>query len=166
MFKIDDLCVKRQKYHGRQHAKEEFCNPYGFQHVLGRAVWNAHEVRDFHQSWVGESLVFAPETATRMGKQVKRLKNYLGRVVRDIERKLTGVPLIHLVFDEALEKSRRLLRQTKDFKDKLYSLHAPAVECIGKGKAHKRYEFGGKVSLAVTHKQGLVLSSQALRFFF
>jgi hypothetical protein len=27
---------------------------------------------------------------------------------------------------------------------KIYSLHAPEVECIGKGKAHKPYEFGVK----------------------
>jgi IS5 family transposase len=35
---------------------------------------------------------------------------------------------------------------------KLYSLHAPEVECIGKGKAHRPYEFGVKVSVATTVK--------------
>lgn len=57
-----------------------------------------------------------------------------------------------------LEKSKRLLSPTKESKDKIYT----EVECIGKDKTHKRYEFGCKVSLAVTHKQGLILSSQAL----
>ena len=33
---------------------------------------------------------------------------------------------------------------------KIYSLHAPEVECIGKGKAHRPYEFGVKVSIATT----------------
>ena len=33
---------------------------------------------------------------------------------------------------------------------KVYSLHAPEVECIGKGKAHRPYEFGVKVSVATT----------------
>lgn len=33
---------------------------------------------------------------------------------------------------------------------KIWSLHAPEVECIGKGKAHAPYEFGVKVSLATT----------------
>jgi len=46
-------------------------------------------------------------------------------------------------------------------KNKLYALHAPEVECIGKGKARKPYEFGVKVSLAVTHKQGLMVGARA-----
>lgn len=33
---------------------------------------------------------------------------------------------------------------------KIYSLHAPEVECIGKGKAHRPYEFGVKASIATT----------------
>jgi IS5 family transposase len=39
---------------------------------------------------------------------------------------------------------------------KVYSLHAPEVECIGKGKAHRPYEFGVKVSIATTlhHSKG------------
>lgn len=95
-----------------------------------------------------------------MGKQVKKLKTYLGRVVRDIERKVDEQT--RSFFEDLLDKARRVLSQTKDTPNKLYSLHAPEVECIAKGKAHKRYEFGCKVSLVVTHKQGLVLSSQAL----
>lgn len=63
---------------------------------------------------------------------------------------------------DLLEKARHLLTQTKTSKNKLYSLHAPEVECIAKGKAHKRYEFGCKVALVITHKQGLALSAQAM----
>ena len=48
--------------------------------------------------------------------------------------------------------SKRLLEQTRHSKNKLYSLHAPEVDCISKGKVHKRYEFGSKVSVATTHK--------------
>ncbi|PND65937.1 transposase, partial [Escherichia coli] len=43
--------------------------------------------------------------------------------------------------------------------DKLYALHAPEAECIGKGKARKPYEFGVKTSIAVTHKSGLVVGA-------
>jgi len=96
----------------------------------------------------------------RMAKQVKKLKTYLGRVTRDIERKLKQEQ--RPFFQDLLDKFNRLLVQTKDTPNKLYSLYAPEVKCIAKGKAHKRYEFGCKVSLVVTHKQGLVLSSQAL----
>ena len=94
----------------------------------------------------------------RLGKKVKELKNYLGRVVRDIERKVGT----DQVFQDLLEKSRRLLSQGKHTSKKLYSLHAPEAECIAKGKARKPYEFGCKVSLVLTHREGLVLSSSAL----
>ncbi len=97
----------------------------------------------------------------RMAKQVKKLRGFLGRVVRDVERKATGLDL-SLKMRDLLEKARHLLNQTKASKNKLYSLHAPEVECIAKGKAHKRYEFGCKVALVITHKQGLALSAQAL----
>lgn len=98
----------------------------------------------------------------RMKKEVKNLKNYLGRVVRDVERKTAECVSLQEHFAPLLNKSKRLLSQTKKSKNKLYSLHAPEAYCISKGKAGKPYEFGCKVSLVVTHKQGLALSSQAL----
>jgi IS5 family transposase len=57
--------------------------------------------------------------------------------------------------------TRSCLRQ-RETKDKVYSIAEPHVECIAKGKAHKKYEFGCKVSLVVTHKEGFALSTQAL----
>ena len=99
----------------------------------------------------------------RMKKGVKKLKTLLGRTIRDIERQIAGTPSLQDKFCELLELSHRLLGQTKESSDKLYSLHAPHTQCISKGKAHKRYEFGTKVSLLVTHKQGLALSSRALK---
>ena len=55
----------------------------------------------------------------------------------------------------------RFRTQQRFDKNKLYALHAPEVECIGKGKARKPYEFGVKVSLAVTHQQGLMVGARA-----
>ena len=52
--------------------------------------------------------------------------------------------------------AEKLLTQQREDKNKLYSLRAPEVECIGKGKARQKYEFGVKVSIATTHKEGLV----------
>ena len=98
----------------------------------------------------------------RMKKEVKKLKNFLGRTVRDVERQIQGVPDLQEIFTDLLAMSKRLLSQDKKSKDKLYSLHAPEVYCISKGKAGKSYEFGCKVSLVLTHKQGLALCSQAL----
>lgn len=98
----------------------------------------------------------------RMRKEVKKLKNYLGRTVRDIERQIKDSLDFQTAFTELLSKSKRLLSQDKKSKNKLYSLHAPEAYCISKGKAGKPYEYGCKVSLILTHKQGLALSSQAL----
>ena len=97
----------------------------------------------------------------RMKKGIKKLKVYLGRVVRDIERKASAEQ--RPAFQELLALSNRLLIQTKTSKNKVYSLHAAHVYCMSKGKARKPYEFGTKVSLVITHKQGLALSSQALK---
>ena len=60
-----------------------------------------------------------------------------------------------------MERAERIRTQQRFDKNKLYALHAPEVECIGKGKARKPYEFGVKVSLAVTHKQGLMVGARA-----
>lgn len=97
----------------------------------------------------------------RMRACVKELKNYLGRVTRDIERYLAVHSLIEVRLNEALAKANQLLTQKTKDKHKLYSLHAPEVECISKGKAHKRYEFGVKVGIVTTAKQGFVLASEA-----
>jgi transposase, IS5 family len=59
-----------------------------------------------------------------------------------------------------LERAERICTQTRHSKNKLYALHAPEVECISKGKARHRYEFGVKVSLAITHKQGLMVGAK------
>ena len=98
----------------------------------------------------------------RMNKALKKLKTILGRTVRDVERKIIGNDDLASKFASQLKMAKRLLAQEKNGTNKLYSLHEPHVYCITKGKAHKRYEFGCKVSLVITHKQGLALSSQAL----
>ena len=60
-----------------------------------------------------------------------------------------------------IDQAQRLLQQEKHTPKKLYSLHAPEVECISKGKAHKRYEFGCKVSVVTTCEEPWVLSMLA-----
>ncbi len=98
----------------------------------------------------------------RMRGQVKKLRTYLGRVVRDIERKIAAQPERQAVFAAELALAKRLLAQQKQDKNKLYSLHAPEVECISKGKAHKRYEFGVTASIATTNKSNFVVGGMAL----
>ncbi|BCO09285.1 IS5 family transposase [Desulfolithobacter dissulfuricans] len=97
----------------------------------------------------------------RARREIKRLKTYLGRVYRDINRKLEQREELRSVFKEELAMAERLLSQERKDKDKLYSLHAPEVECIAKGKAHRKYEFGVKVSVAVTNRDNFVVGMLA-----
>lgn len=100
----------------------------------------------------------------RMRKALRRLKGYTGRVLRDIERqmdKVTEGPLKLRLQDLAALVNRLLAQKPKD-RRKLYSLHEPAVDCISKGKAHKRYEFGTKVSVATTTEGGFVVGMRSL----
>jgi transposase, IS5 family len=85
----------------------------------------------------------------RANKALQRLRTMLGRVIRDITRKIRGDETLESVFARPLSLARRVREQRQRERGrKLYSLHAPEVECIGRGKAHKPYEFGVKVSVA------------------
>jgi len=90
----------------------------------------------------------------RARRMTKQLKTMLGCVYRDIKRK---VPDPDADLQTLLQKAHRLLAQQKHSKNKLYSIHAPEVECISKGKAHKRYEFGVKVGMASTSRDNWIV---------
>lgn len=105
---------------------------------------------------------FAAQQMKRGKKQVKKLKTYLGCVYRDIQRQLEQRVELKPIFADLCQRVEKLLRQQKTDKNKLYSLHAPEVECIGKGKVNKRYEFGVKVGLVSTLKRNFVIGMQAL----
>jgi IS5 family transposase len=88
----------------------------------------------------------------RANKAMRKLKTYLGRTIRDIRRKTAHDEGFRDAFRRPLWLAERVLTQKRrDPYPKVYSLHAPEVECIGKGKAHKPYEFGCKVSVATTN---------------
>lgn len=95
----------------------------------------------------------------RARRETKRLRLYLGRVIRDIRRKCPepGAALRLL-----LERAGRILEQQRHDRKKLYSVHAPEVECIAKGKAHKPYEFGCKVAVVTTAKTNWVVGIDAV----
>jgi IS5 family transposase len=95
----------------------------------------------------------------RARRETKRLRQYLGRVMRDIRRKCPRpAPALKLL----LERSERILRQQRHDSPKLYSVHAPEVECMAKGKAHKPYEFGCKVAVVTTSKSSWVVGIEAV----
>lgn len=91
----------------------------------------------------------------RAQKELKKLRNYMGRVARDIIRK---APTLDEELSQLLSLSERLFKQKRDDKNKLYSLHAPEVECIAKGKSKTKYEFGCKVAVTTTCKTPWVVS--------
>jgi IS5 family transposase len=94
-------------------------------------------------------------------RERRRLKTYLGRIRRELERELQGSPKIFELVKPTLEIVDRILVQERESKNKVYSLHEPFVECISKGKAHKKYEFGCKASIVLTHKECFALSVRA-----
>jgi transposase, IS5 family len=103
----------------------------------------------------------------RLKRTVKRQRTIVGKLIREVRKQLSSgavglaaTPTALAALSTLLERADRIRTQQPQDKNKLYALHAPEVECISKGKAKNRYEFGVKVSLAVTHKQGLMVGAQ------
>ena len=103
----------------------------------------------------------------RMHGVERTLHTRVGRVYRDIERQFMKVSSAQLPgLTELMAQVKRILMQQKKDKNKLYALHAPEVECIAKGKAKIPYEFGVKVSIVTTLKEGLVAGALNARQSF
>jgi len=99
----------------------------------------------------------------RMRRALKRLKGYAGRVMRDLRRHLQDIPEDSLR-DRIVGKLALVsqpLHQPPKGGDKIYALHEPEVDCISKGKARVRYEFGCKVSVATTLDEGFVVGRRS-----
>lgn len=96
-----------------------------------------------------------------MRRVLKRQRTILGRLLRDIERKIVAAAEPHqATLKMWLARAWRICRQRPKDKGKLYALHAPEVECISKSKARQPYEFGVKASLAITEKSGLIVGAR------
>ncbi|MEM5390118.1 IS5 family transposase [Paraburkholderia phymatum] len=99
----------------------------------------------------------------RMRKALRTLRSRVGRVMRDVERQVTQVAESgRVALQELIDRTKRILSQKPKDKSKLYALHAPEVECLAKGKARTPYEFGVKVSITTTHKEGLVVGMRSM----
>ena len=88
----------------------------------------------------------------------RKLRTQLGRVVRQIERQVAE-PSEKLA--RLLETAHRIHAQQRHDKNKVYSVHEPEVQCIAKGNAGKPYEFGNKVSVAVTSRGGWLVGAKS-----
>ena len=88
----------------------------------------------------------------RHHRELRFLRTRLGRLVRDIRRKIKGKEDLQAVFASPLSRADQIRSQRQRQRGwKLYSFHAPEVECIGKGKASAPYEFGVKASIVSTN---------------
>lgn len=93
----------------------------------------------------------------RMNRELRRLRTFVGRMIRDIRRKMRNKDAM---LESLLTKAERIRTQQRQDKNKLYSLHEPEVQCISKGKAHKRYEFGQKISVATTNRSNWFVAAE------
>ncbi len=90
-------------------------------------------------------------------KASRKIKTIAGRLVRELNRKLSPVSLNNYATE--LELFQRVLAQKRSDSNKIYSLHEPDVKCYSKGKEHKKYEFGSKVSILVTQDTNVIVGA-------
>lgn len=86
---------------------------------------------------------------------LRKLRTIAGRLVRELERTLDDFALEQ--YAEQLTNCNRIIAQQKQDNNKIYSLHEPTTACIAKGKAHKKFEFGSKVSIAVAPRVNIIV---------
>ncbi|GAC1646107.1 MAG: IS5 family transposase [Chloroflexota bacterium] len=133
-------------------------------HLLMRSIELLNRLANTHRVALRQSFVRVGRRAKRdvsrlihghghrqAMRWVRKMRTWLGRLDRDIGRKIAGDHALEAAFAVARQQVARILAQKPADTDKLYALHAPEVECIAKGKARTRYEFGVKTSIAVTN---------------
>jgi transposase, IS5 family len=100
-----------------------------------------------------------PRNKGKARKADKRVKTIAGRLVRELERNLPAKSL----HQSDVDLFKRVLSQKKQDRNKVYSLHEPDVQCISKGKEHKRYEFGNKAAFVYTQSTGVIVGAMGFR---
>jgi IS5 family transposase len=100
-----------------------------------------------------------PKNKAKARKADRKIKTIAGRLVRELERNLPAQSRHQM--DIALFK--KVLAQKRNDSAKIYSLHEPEVQCISKGKEHKKYEFGNKVSIVHTQTTGVIVGAKGFR---
>jgi len=100
-----------------------------------------------------------PKNKSKARRADKKVKTIAGRFVREIERNVNE----NDCYKTDIELFKLILNQTKSDKNKIYSIHEPEVQCISKGKEHKKYEFGNKVSIVYTQTTGVIIGAKGFR---
>ncbi len=102
-----------------------------------------------------------PKRKKQARKAQRKIKTIAGSLVRELERKLSAVS--KQSYQPELDLFKRVLLQERTDSNKIYSLHETEVACIAKGKAHKQYEFGSKVSIAITKTTGIIVGALSFK---
>jgi IS5 family transposase len=100
-----------------------------------------------------------PKNKSKARKADKKVKTIAGRLVRELERNLS----LDSIYQKNILFFKQILAQTRSSKNKIYSLHEPETLCISKGKEHKKYEFGNKVSIVKTQNTGVIVGAMGFR---
>ena len=100
-----------------------------------------------------------PRNKWKARKADRKEKTIAGRLVRELERNL----LPNSRYQSKIDLFKRILNQKKSDSNKIYSVHEPDVQCISKGKEHKKYEFGNKVSIIYTQTTGVIIGAMGFR---
>ena len=126
---------------------------------VGIAVGQGIELRQSYTRTVKKLLLeqrfrHHPKNKGRARKADRKMKTIAGRLVRELERKLTPG-----LYQDTLGLFKKVLAQKKADSNKIYSLHEPHTQCMTKGKEHKKYEFGSKVSIITTKTTGVIIGA-------
>lgn len=100
-----------------------------------------------------------PKNKGKARKADRKVKTIAGRLVRELERNLPPGSM----YQNNLSLFKKVLAQKRNDRGKIYSLHEPEVQCISKGKEHKKYEFGNKVSVVYTQHSGVIVGAMGFR---
>jgi transposase, IS5 family len=100
-----------------------------------------------------------PKNKGKARKADRKIKTIAGRLVRELERNLSPGSM----YQNDLSLFKKVLAQKRNDSGKIYSLHEPEVQCISKGKEHKKYEFGNKVSIVYTQHTGVIVGAKGFR---
>ncbi|PIE85832.1 MAG: IS5/IS1182 family transposase [Bacteroidia bacterium] len=96
-----------------------------------------------------------PKRKKEANAALRKMRTIAGRLVRELNRKLSKESIIN--YAQQLEIFHRIVTQKRTDKNKIYSIHEPQTACIAKGKAHKKFEFGSKVSVAILPKVNIIV---------
>jgi IS5 family transposase len=115
--------------------------------------------RELKQLMIDQRFHSHPKRKKKARLAARKIKVIAGRVIRDIERKMTIQQ--RLQYADQFNIFNRILIQEKTSENKIYSIHQPHVKCIAKGKEAKKYEFGNKSSIVKTMKSGIIVGALA-----